>query len=606
MEDSIKQTILKLKDLIFKAEKTVEEPKSGKTCYADMIVFNNEGKFLILLRSRQAKFEPGKWCLPGGHVDEGEDHASAAMRELLEETGIDANIISPLATKEIEGGEIYFYECKEYKDELFHLDNDEHINSAWILPEEIEDYEFLLDLNETLTKLLIKPYREAFEIIKKAYDDNMVDDDVFLKALEAYNLAKDEDEDIEKGGKPAELGDRRIWGGKEFVKHQDGWIHLSSTGNVRMMKNGNSIKPSQEHIDFAKKHFSDNSDQPTTGGKKEEKVKPEESASNEKLMLGTALLEEGLEITSDKNMPNKTVKGNELPQGSLMIWGGSYNKHPYHDPQDQRIPTSKITNILKKLGLEDKYTIKTETYDPGSEKGWKVEAQYHYLIPTDKKEPVTSKKPVKEKEFNTATVKPGDKNAEFGMGGDRKDMISWPRTNSLQTPEGLSAAHKALTQMNMRGRARVLEAYQKTLDADKRKAKSYQEIYNPDLVQKFINSSKEKYLGSTNIKEGKISISIDSSDNTLINGKKVYVDKKSSYVKLGTPGNGSSVGAFYGGGHFDGQLQGAAYPNLFDHLIADLRQTGSLKEAIKNTGADLPPSYVKPFEKLIEHLNLKN
>jgi ADP-ribose pyrophosphatase YjhB (NUDIX family) len=32
--------------------------------------------------------EPGKWCLPGGHLDGGEDWITALRREVLEETGL--------------------------------------------------------------------------------------------------------------------------------------------------------------------------------------------------------------------------------------------------------------------------------------------------------------------------------------------------------------------------------------------------------------------------------------------------------------------------------------------------------------------------------------
>lgn len=50
-------------------------------------IFNSEGKILITQRSTKVR-EPGKWCLPGGHLDGGEDWESAVVRELKEETGL--------------------------------------------------------------------------------------------------------------------------------------------------------------------------------------------------------------------------------------------------------------------------------------------------------------------------------------------------------------------------------------------------------------------------------------------------------------------------------------------------------------------------------------
>lgn len=46
------------------------------------------GSVLLHLRDREAQAEPGQWSLPGGHVEDGEDHERAARRELAEETGL--------------------------------------------------------------------------------------------------------------------------------------------------------------------------------------------------------------------------------------------------------------------------------------------------------------------------------------------------------------------------------------------------------------------------------------------------------------------------------------------------------------------------------------
>ena len=46
-------------------------------------------------RNRAGRLE---WCLPKGHLEAGETPQQAAVREVAEETGIDAEIIQPLGT----------------------------------------------------------------------------------------------------------------------------------------------------------------------------------------------------------------------------------------------------------------------------------------------------------------------------------------------------------------------------------------------------------------------------------------------------------------------------------------------------------------------------
>jgi 8-oxo-dGTP diphosphatase len=52
------------------------------------IVLNKQGKILLLQRSSKDVFEPGKWELPGGKLEQGQDTTHALEREVLEEAGI--------------------------------------------------------------------------------------------------------------------------------------------------------------------------------------------------------------------------------------------------------------------------------------------------------------------------------------------------------------------------------------------------------------------------------------------------------------------------------------------------------------------------------------
>ncbi|WP_131787336.1 NUDIX domain-containing protein [Protofrankia symbiont of Coriaria ruscifolia] len=65
---------------------------------ADVVALSERAGTLhvLVIRRGWAPYE-GLWALPGGHVDPGEDVETAARRELLEETGIVADHLDPVA-----------------------------------------------------------------------------------------------------------------------------------------------------------------------------------------------------------------------------------------------------------------------------------------------------------------------------------------------------------------------------------------------------------------------------------------------------------------------------------------------------------------------------
>lgn len=58
------------------------------TRIAGVILVDAAGRLLLQLRDGNTRIDPHRWCLPGGHVDPGEDPLDSAHRELLEETGL--------------------------------------------------------------------------------------------------------------------------------------------------------------------------------------------------------------------------------------------------------------------------------------------------------------------------------------------------------------------------------------------------------------------------------------------------------------------------------------------------------------------------------------
>lgn len=53
------------------------------------VLFDAERRRILLTR----RADNGRWCLPGGHLEAGEDAEEACVREMREETGLDVRVV---------------------------------------------------------------------------------------------------------------------------------------------------------------------------------------------------------------------------------------------------------------------------------------------------------------------------------------------------------------------------------------------------------------------------------------------------------------------------------------------------------------------------------
>ena len=80
-------------EVIDKASRNEVYEKSLKHRIVHVLLFNNEGRLALQLRSQNTSFCPGHWSTSaGGHVRSGETYEEAAIREMKEEIGIEASI----------------------------------------------------------------------------------------------------------------------------------------------------------------------------------------------------------------------------------------------------------------------------------------------------------------------------------------------------------------------------------------------------------------------------------------------------------------------------------------------------------------------------------
>jgi 8-oxo-dGTP diphosphatase len=122
------------------------------------VIMDNNGRVLILKRSKNNDVLPGCWDIPGGTLEDGEDPSVGAFREAKEESGL--NIATPRPffqrsniDREKNKQFITLVFFVKYQGGDIVLNLEEHEELAWVFPKEISDYDTVDYLAECLQAL---------------------------------------------------------------------------------------------------------------------------------------------------------------------------------------------------------------------------------------------------------------------------------------------------------------------------------------------------------------------------------------------------------------------------------------------------------------------
>jgi 8-oxo-dGTP diphosphatase len=105
------------------------------------VMIIDDGKVLLLLRSKNSHWKPLYWDFPGGHLKNDENWVEGAVRETKEETDLDISDLQEITVDNIEK-RLKFFKTSNFSGEIT-LDTVENEDYMWLKVEDVSNYDRL-------------------------------------------------------------------------------------------------------------------------------------------------------------------------------------------------------------------------------------------------------------------------------------------------------------------------------------------------------------------------------------------------------------------------------------------------------------------------------